>query len=244
MAENGRTAYLKRKVHFSASHRLCSAHLTEEENQKTYGKCYRTNGHGHNYTVEVTLRGEVDPKTGMILNIDELRKAMEVAIMEPLDHRHLDKDVPYFADHVSTTENLCIYVWDQMARELKDNRKLLLPYSAWATTLYLTTLLCWGHYPVLDYSVGTSFRSPFKAVRIRSQHLNTCTSSPSTPTPHSPEHQHLIHLNTSTSFTSTPAPHSPQHQHLIPFKTSTSFPSTPAPHSPQHQRDHEPSLLH
>ncbi|XP_039206476.1 6-pyruvoyl tetrahydrobiopterin synthase isoform X3 [Crotalus tigris] len=74
--------------------------LSDEENRKLFGKCNNPNGHGHNYKVEVTVQGEINPLTGMVINLTDLNAYMEEAIMEPLDHKNLDKDVPYFADVV------------------------------------------------------------------------------------------------------------------------------------------------
>ncbi len=73
--------------------------LSEEENEQLYGKCARVSGHGHNYVVKATVRGPVD-NTGMVMNIVDLKSAMEESIMKPLDHRNLDKDVPFFKDKV------------------------------------------------------------------------------------------------------------------------------------------------
>lgn len=108
------TAYLIRSVKICASHRLHSKSLSDEENKRIYGKCNNPNGHGHNYTFEVTVKGEIDPKTGFVLNICTLKDYMEQAIVEPLDHKCLDKDVPYFEDRVSTTENLAVFVWNRL----------------------------------------------------------------------------------------------------------------------------------
>ncbi|KAH0623344.1 hypothetical protein JD844_031566 [Phrynosoma platyrhinos] len=90
--------------------------LSDEENQKLFGKCNNPNGHGHNYKVEVTVRGEIDPATGMVINLTDLKDYMEEAIMEPLDHKNLDKDVPYFADIVSTTENVAVFIWENLQK--------------------------------------------------------------------------------------------------------------------------------
>lgn len=84
-------------THFTHTH---SHSLSEEANEQLYGKCARVNGHGHNYVVKATVRGPVDATTGMVMNIVDLKKAMEESIMKPLDHRNLDKDVPYFKDKV------------------------------------------------------------------------------------------------------------------------------------------------
>ncbi|XP_065385046.1 6-pyruvoyl tetrahydrobiopterin synthase isoform X2 [Macaca fascicularis] len=95
-----RQAQVSRRVSFSASHRLYSKFLSDEENLKLFGKCSNPNGHGHNYKVVVTVHGEIDPATGMVMNLADLKKYMEEAIMQPLDHKNLDMDVPYFADVV------------------------------------------------------------------------------------------------------------------------------------------------
>uniref|UniRef100_A0A1A8H0U6 6-pyruvoyl tetrahydrobiopterin synthase n=1 Tax=Nothobranchius korthausae TaxID=1143690 RepID=A0A1A8H0U6_9TELE len=113
-----RIGYLTREQSFSACHRLHSVHLNDEENKQVYGKCNNPNGHGHNYKVEVTVRGKIDPITGMVMNLTELKRCIEEVIMIPLDHKNLDKDVPYFADVISTTENLAVYIWDNMVKML------------------------------------------------------------------------------------------------------------------------------
>lgn len=115
-----RTVCLTRIEKFSACHRLHSIQLSEEENKEIFGKCNNPNGHGHNYKVEVTLKGQVDPVTGMVINLTDLKEYMKKAIMVPLDHKHLDLDVDYFKDVVSTTENVAIYIWDQMKALLPD----------------------------------------------------------------------------------------------------------------------------
>ncbi|XP_042198383.1 6-pyruvoyl tetrahydrobiopterin synthase isoform X1 [Callorhinchus milii] len=109
-----RTALLTRVERFSACHRLHSDSLSAEENERIFGKCNNPNGHGHNYKVEVTVRGEVNPKTGMVINLTDLKQHLQDAIMKPLDHKNLDKDVPYFANVVSTTENIAVYIWDRL----------------------------------------------------------------------------------------------------------------------------------
>ncbi|NWU92406.1 PTPS synthase, partial [Upupa epops] len=95
-----------------------SKSLSDEENLKLFGKCNNPNGHGHNYKVTVTVRGEIDPVSGMVINLTDLKHYMQEAIMEPLDHKNLDKDVPYFADVVSTTENVAVFIWDNLKKLL------------------------------------------------------------------------------------------------------------------------------
>lgn len=111
---------LTRRLQFSACHRLHSPHLNDEDNLKIYGKCNHINGHGHNYEVEVTVKGPLDEKTGMVMNIQDLNMAMKKTIMAQLDHKNLDKDVEFFKHNPSTTENLAVYIWKQLQDYLPD----------------------------------------------------------------------------------------------------------------------------
>ncbi|XP_031735745.1 6-pyruvoyl tetrahydrobiopterin synthase-like isoform X2 [Anarrhichthys ocellatus] len=95
-----RVGYITRVQSFSACHRLHSVHLSDEENKRVYGKCDNPNGHGHNYKVEVTVRGKIDRLTGMVMNLTDLKRCIEDVIMTPLDHKNLDQDVPYFSNVV------------------------------------------------------------------------------------------------------------------------------------------------
>ena len=117
-------AYLTRKEAISSCHRLHSNDLTDEENKNTYGKCNNYWGHGHNYTVEVTVRGPVDRVTGMVMNLSDLKVYMKRVLMNQLDHKNLDKDVPYFENVVSTTENVAVYIFDEL-QKLLPNPSLL-----------------------------------------------------------------------------------------------------------------------
>eukprot|EP00741_Cyanophora_paradoxa_P001246 tig00000473_g1203.t1 len=105
-----------RREQFSACHRLHNPKLSDEENREIYGKCNNPNGHGHNYVMEVTLRGPVDPVTGMVMNLVDVKRAIHKAVFEQMDHKNLDKDVPAFRDTglVSTTENLAVVVFNQL----------------------------------------------------------------------------------------------------------------------------------
>jgi 6-pyruvoyltetrahydropterin/6-carboxytetrahydropterin synthase len=105
---------LGRRYRFSASHRLHSLHLSEEENCRVFGKCNNPHGHGHNYVLEVSLSGEVDPATGMIANLGDLDAFVERRVLEDFDHKSLNEDVPAFRDKVPTTENLCIEIFQRL----------------------------------------------------------------------------------------------------------------------------------
>ncbi|NWW34989.1 PTPS synthase, partial [Panurus biarmicus] len=118
---SARLARLSRSVTFSACHRLHSKSLSDEENLKLFGKCNNPNGHGHNYKgrklISILAHG-IDPVSGMVMNLTDLKEYMQEAIMEPLDHKNLDKDVPYFSEVVSTTENLAVFIWDSLQKLL------------------------------------------------------------------------------------------------------------------------------
>ena len=105
---------LGRRYHFAASHRLHSPALSEEENCRIYGKCNNPYGHGHNYTLEVLVSGEVDPATGMIANLADLDGFVEREVLEPFDHKSLNEDVAAFRSVVPTTENLCIEIFRRL----------------------------------------------------------------------------------------------------------------------------------
>ncbi len=105
---------LGRRYHFSASHRLHSARLSEEENCRVFGKCNNPFGHGHNYVLEVNLSGKVDPETGMIANLAELDDFVEKSVLQALDHKSLNQEVAAFQEKVPTTENLCIEIYRRL----------------------------------------------------------------------------------------------------------------------------------
>jgi len=106
---------LTRRATFSAAHYYWNPAWTEEENQRVFGKCANRNGHGHNYTIEVTIAGTPDPVTGFVADLKWLKAVMEDELLEAWDHRHLNLEVPEFADRIPTTENLAIAAWDRLA---------------------------------------------------------------------------------------------------------------------------------
>ena len=108
-------AYLTRRYMLSASHRLHSEEMSAEENRATYGKCNNPYGHGHNYMIEVTVSGPVDPLTGMVCNLVDLDGFVQKQILDRYDHQNLNL-LPEFAKGVPTTENLCISIYQIMKR--------------------------------------------------------------------------------------------------------------------------------
>ena len=110
--------YLTRRATFSAAPRLWSKHLSDEENYRLYDKCANPNGHGHNYVLEVTLRGTPDPQTGMVMNLVDLKEAIQEQILRWVDHKHLNYDVPWLEGYVPTTEVLVIQFWKRLEEAL------------------------------------------------------------------------------------------------------------------------------
>ena len=110
---------MTRRATFSASHYYWNPAWDEERNRQTFGRCANRNGHGHNYTLEVTVAGDVDPVTGFVVDLKWLRDVIEREVLAAWDHRHLNLDVPEFAATESTatiptTENIAIAAWKRL----------------------------------------------------------------------------------------------------------------------------------
>ena len=112
--------YITGRVVFSASHRLYSNQLSDQENWDVFDKCSREKGHGHNFELFVTLKGIPDPVTGMIMNLSTLKTILQEHILDPMDHRFLNDDVPEFKDLLPSIENLVIVVWNRLIHHLGD----------------------------------------------------------------------------------------------------------------------------
>jgi 6-pyruvoyltetrahydropterin/6-carboxytetrahydropterin synthase len=113
------TVYLTRKAEFAASHYYHNPELSPEENQRLFGKCNNPNGHGHNYLLEVTVKGKVDPRSGFVVDLKELKDILGREVLEAMDHRFLNKEVPEFARRIPTTENIAIAVWQRLQPRLE-----------------------------------------------------------------------------------------------------------------------------
>jgi 6-pyruvoyltetrahydropterin/6-carboxytetrahydropterin synthase len=105
---------LTRKAEFSSSHYYWNEAWSQEENERVFGRCANKNGHGHNYTLEVTVTGDVNEDSGFVVDLKELKDAMEREVIEVYDHRHLNKEVPEFATTIPTTENIAIAIWKRL----------------------------------------------------------------------------------------------------------------------------------
>src|SRR5579863_7632976 len=105
---------LTRRATFSASHYYWNDAWSDQENERVFGRCARRNGHGHNYTLEVTVSGEPDPITGFVVDLKWLKDVMEREVLAAYDHRHLNLEVPEFAKAIPTTENIAIASWQRL----------------------------------------------------------------------------------------------------------------------------------
>ena len=108
-------AFLTIRTHFAAAHRLARPELSQEENDSIYGKCARPHGHGHNYLLDVTVRGSIDPRTGMVCDLAALQHLVDDLVVEPFDHTFLNKDVEHFATTVPTAENIALHIADLLS---------------------------------------------------------------------------------------------------------------------------------
>ena len=104
--------YVTRREVFSASHRLFNGNLSEEENQKLFGKCNNPNGHGHNYVLEITVEGEIEPKTGYVIDLKLLKQIIKENVISKVDHKNLNLDVDFLKGKIPTVENIAVGIWD------------------------------------------------------------------------------------------------------------------------------------
>jgi 6-pyruvoyltetrahydropterin/6-carboxytetrahydropterin synthase len=109
---------IRRKAEFSASHVCRNPGLTDEENRLIYGAAANPHGHGHNYTLEVTIEGEPDPVTGMVRDLKEVKDVINEEVIERFDHRFLNHEVPPFDRVIPTPENIAVEIWNRLAPRL------------------------------------------------------------------------------------------------------------------------------
>lgn len=110
--------YITRKEHFNAAHKLFNPHWSEEQNEAVYGKCANKNWHGHNFDLYVTIKGTPDPETGFILDLKKLRDIIQNSVIEQLDHKNINMDVPWMAGKLASIENIAIGIWEQLEPQI------------------------------------------------------------------------------------------------------------------------------
>jgi 6-pyruvoyltetrahydropterin/6-carboxytetrahydropterin synthase len=114
--------YVTRRAEFCASHYYHNPKLSAEENRRVFGKCNNPLGHGHNYTVEVTVSGTIDPTTGMVMDLKEIKVLLEQEVLQLMDHKFLNKEVPVFAEKIPTTENIAVEIWNLLVPKLQHGK--------------------------------------------------------------------------------------------------------------------------
>lgn len=115
---------ISRKAHFNAAHRLYNPNWDDTKNKEIFGKCSNPNYHGHNYELIVSVKGEIDPETGFVMNLDDLRKIIEVEVDDYLDHKNLNLDIEYFKNINPTAENIVILIWNRIRLKLANHLEL------------------------------------------------------------------------------------------------------------------------
>lgn len=116
--------YLTRKEHFNAAHKLYNPNWTKEKNEAMFGPCANENWHGHNYDLYVTVKGKPNPETGFVFDAKKLGEIIREIIIEQLDHKNLNIDVPFLQGQMCSTENLAISIWQQLQPHLPTDIKL------------------------------------------------------------------------------------------------------------------------
>ena len=112
--------FLTRRATFSASHYYWNDAWSAEKNQQVFGRCANRNGHGHNYTLEVTVAGNPDPVTGFVVDLKWLKDIMEQEVLAAYDHRHLNLETPEFRNQIPTTENIAIASWQRLEPVIRE----------------------------------------------------------------------------------------------------------------------------
>lgn len=114
--------YVTRRERFNAAHRLFREDWDDEKNMEVFGKCSNPKWHGHNYVLYVTVKGELDPATGFLMNLKDLSKIINTFVIEKLDHRNINLEVDFMKKKIVSTENLAIAIWDELMPHIKKYR--------------------------------------------------------------------------------------------------------------------------
>ncbi|MFH1743747.1 MAG: 6-carboxytetrahydropterin synthase [bacterium] len=112
--------HLTKRTRFCAAHRLFNPDFSDEKNWEVFGPCNNPNGHGHDYVLEVALQGEPDPETGMIINLRDVSTLLAKAVIDDLDHKNLNLDVPWLKEVIPTIENLVVKIWERLEKVLPE----------------------------------------------------------------------------------------------------------------------------
>lgn len=112
--------YITRKEHFNAAHKLYNPNWSEEKNEAMFGKCANHNWHGHNFDLYVTVKGVANPETGFVVDLKQLKRIINEYIIQELDHKNLNLDVPFLKDIMPSIENIIVAIWDRLLPQLPE----------------------------------------------------------------------------------------------------------------------------
>ncbi len=118
------TVHVTRRLHFNAAHRLFRPEWSDERNAEVFGACANPNWHGHNYEIEVTVAGEIDPETGFVMDLKQLKDLVESRVIGDVDHRNLNVEVPWMQGLNPTTENFVVAIWERLAEGMPSGTRL------------------------------------------------------------------------------------------------------------------------
>jgi 6-pyruvoyltetrahydropterin/6-carboxytetrahydropterin synthase len=111
--------YLTRRERFSAAHRLCQPGLSDSENLELYGQCANPNWHGHNYVLWVTVKGEIDSKSGYVTDLKQISTVIRERVVDQLDHKNMNLEVGFMKEVIASTENLAVAIWNELEEEIE-----------------------------------------------------------------------------------------------------------------------------
>jgi len=114
-----RVVHITRRERFSAAHKLYNSEWTDEKNQEVFGKCANSNWHGHNYELFVTVKSTINPETGFVMDLKSLSDLLKEKVMNHLDHKNVNLDTPFMKNIMSSTENICVAIWDEIQPDIE-----------------------------------------------------------------------------------------------------------------------------
>lgn len=112
--------YITRREHFNAAHRLFRPEFSDEENLRVFGKCSNPNWHGHNYILYVTVKGDVNPDTGFVINLSDLSELIRLRVVDKLDHKNMNLEVDFMQGRLASTENLAVAIWGELEAGVRE----------------------------------------------------------------------------------------------------------------------------
>jgi 6-pyruvoyltetrahydropterin/6-carboxytetrahydropterin synthase len=117
--------FVTRIERFNAAHRLFRPEFSDQQNLEVFGKCSNPNWHGHNYTLVITVKGEINPDTGFVINLSQLSRLINERVIQKLDHKNINLEVDFMNGKLASTENMAVGIWDQLSEEIQKSGAML-----------------------------------------------------------------------------------------------------------------------